>query len=74
MLFLEWVTMTQGVFRFSKAESKVGVGDVMGLWASECWVASVTSLTMIEGEGDGLVVIAAIGVGVIGRKDIDGHQ
>ena len=74
MLFLEWVTMTQGVFRFSKVESKVGVGDVMGLWASECWVVSITSLTMIEGEGEGLVVIVAIGVGVTRRKDIDGHK
>ena len=36
MLFLEWVTMTQGEFGFSEAESKGRVEDVVGLWASEC--------------------------------------
>ena len=46
----------------------------MELWASECWVASAASLIVIEGEGKGLVVIAAVKVGMIGRKDTGGHQ
>ena len=55
-------------------ESKVGVGDVVWLWALECWVVGVASLTMIKGEGKGLVVVAAIGVGVTWRKDTYGHH
>ena len=34
----------------------------------------VASLTMIEGEGEGSIVVVAIGMGVIERKDTDGHQ
>ena len=34
MLFLGWVIITQGRFRFSKEEWKVGVRNVVGLWAS----------------------------------------
>ena len=46
----------------------------MELWASECWVESVASLTMIEGEREGLVVIVVVKVGMIERKDTGGHQ
>ena len=46
----------------------------MGFWALESWVAGVASLTMIEGEGEGSIVIAAVGVGVTRKKDTGGHQ
>ena len=74
MLFLEWVTMTQGEFGFSEAESKVGVEDVMGLWASKCWVARILTLTMIEGEREGSLVVVAVKVGVTKRKDSGEHE
>ena len=47
---------------------------MLGLWASKCWVAGITSLTMIEGERESLVVVITIKVGVTGKKDTDGHQ
>ena len=51
MLFLERVTMTRGGFGFLEVESKVGVEDVVGLWALECGVVGVASLTVIEEKG-----------------------
>ena len=74
ILFMEWVTMTQGEFGFLEAGSKVGVEDVMGLWASECWVVGFPSLTMIEGEGEGSLVVVVVKVGVTKRKDIGEHE
>ena len=41
----------------------------MGLLASKCWVVSITSLTVIEGEEEGSVVVAVVGIGVTRRKD-----
>ena len=66
--------MTQDEFGFSEAESKVGVEDVMGLWASECWVAGIPTLTMIEGEGEGSLVVISVKVGVTKRKDTGEHE
>ena len=66
--------MTRGGFGLLEAELKVGVGDVVWLWASECWVVGVASLTVIEGEGEDSVVVVAVGVGVTRRKDTYGHQ
>ena len=55
-------------------ESKVEVRDVVGLWASKYWVASMTSLIVIEGEGEGSVIVAFVSVGVTERKGTSGHQ
>ena len=45
----------------------------MELRASKFWVVGVASLSVIEGEGEGLVVFVAVRVGVTGRKDTGGH-
>ena len=37
-------------------------------------MVGVTSLTVIEGEGEDSIVVAVVGVGVARREDTYGHQ
>ena len=74
LLFLEQVTMTREGFGFLEAKLKVGFGDVVGLWASECWVVGIASVIVIKGKGEGSVYVVVVEMEVIGRKDTSGHQ